>query len=113
MLPTYDQLREMLRLVILNKEEQGHVVDGLVEELVEQPDAYDFLHAFARRLARLPLRDDGRTSSPTTSRGSGRSATRRAPSARSPASTSRTPPVAPRRGSSAAPAAASWASPWR
>lgn len=57
MLPTYDQLREMLRLVILNKEEQGHVVDGLVEELVEQPDAYDFLHAFARRLARLPLRD--------------------------------------------------------
>lgn len=58
MFATYDQLREMLRLVILNKEEQGHVVDGLVEELAELPDSYDFLHAFAGRLARLPLRED-------------------------------------------------------
>jgi ADP-ribosylglycohydrolase len=58
MFPTYDQLREMLRLVILNKEEQGHVVGGLVEELAILPDSYDFLHAFAGRLARLPLRED-------------------------------------------------------
>jgi ADP-ribosylglycohydrolase len=58
MLPSYGQLREQLRLIISNKEEQGHEVTGLVEELHILPDSYDFLHAFAQRLARLPLRAD-------------------------------------------------------
>ena len=30
---TVPELRDFLRMVILNKEEQGHVVDGLVDEL--------------------------------------------------------------------------------
>ncbi len=58
MFPATSQLREMLRMVILNKEEQGHVVDGLAEELYSLPDSYDFYYAFARRLATLPLRSD-------------------------------------------------------
>jgi ADP-ribosylglycohydrolase len=58
MLPTYNQLREILRVILLDKEQQGHDVAGLVEELHDLPDSYDFLVAFARRLARLPLRAD-------------------------------------------------------
>ncbi len=58
MLPPYTLLREMLRVVILNKEEQGHVVDGLVQELYTLPDSYDFYYAFAQRLASLPLRSE-------------------------------------------------------
>lgn len=58
MFPTYDHLREMLRVVLLDKEGQGHAVDGLVEELHDLPDSYDHIHAFAQRLARLPLRAD-------------------------------------------------------
>lgn len=58
MLPSFQVLREHLRLVIAGKAEQGHVVDGLEEELRGLPDSYDALWAFARRLAELPLRAD-------------------------------------------------------
>jgi ADP-ribosylglycohydrolase len=58
MLPSYRLLRAQLRAIIANKEEQGHDVAGLEEELAILPDSYDFLAAFAQRLARLPLRRD-------------------------------------------------------
>ena len=58
MLPPYNLLRAQLRAVIANKEEQGHDVAGLAEELAILPDSYDFLAAFARRLASLPLRQN-------------------------------------------------------
>ncbi len=58
MLASFQVLREHLRLVIAGKAEQGHVVDGLEEELRALPDSYDALWAFARRLAELPLHTD-------------------------------------------------------
>ncbi len=58
MLPTMNLLRHQLHLVIASKREQGHVVEGLHDELDALPDSYDALYAFAGRLAQLPLRDD-------------------------------------------------------
>jgi len=58
MLPTYAMLREKLSGVIANQAAQGHVVNGLVEELAALPDSYDASWAFAGRLAALPIRDD-------------------------------------------------------
>lgn len=58
MLPSYRLLREQLRMVIANKEEQGHRVAGLAAELAGIPDSYDRLMDFARRVADLPLRED-------------------------------------------------------
>ena len=75
MLPSFHVLREHLQLVIAGKAEQGHVVDGLEEELRAPPDSYDALRSFARRLVELPLPPTGPTSSRTTWRRSGRSAT--------------------------------------
>lgn len=53
-LPTYRSLREQLRAVIENKQEQGHIVIGLAETLANLPDSYDALATFARSLADLP-----------------------------------------------------------
>lgn len=58
MLPNFSVLRSALRMIIANKREQGHVTDGLEAELERQPDSYDGLAVFARRLADLPLRPD-------------------------------------------------------
>src|SRR6266487_686625 len=54
----FSQLRGLLRQVIADKEEQGHVITGLLDELAALPDSYDALHAFAQRVAQLPLRQD-------------------------------------------------------
>ena len=54
--PGFHVLRERLRLVIAGKAEQGHVVDGLEEELRALPDSYDGLWTFARRMGELPRR---------------------------------------------------------
>jgi hypothetical protein len=51
-------LRVRLLRVIADKSTQGHVVDGLVEELKALPNSYDALLEFANRLADLPIRED-------------------------------------------------------
>jgi hypothetical protein len=55
---THAQLRHQLKDVIANKEEQGHVVTHLDEELLALPNSYDALYEFAQRLSELPLRED-------------------------------------------------------
>jgi ADP-ribosylglycohydrolase len=51
-------LKAILKDIIANRRSQGHVVDGLHEELRGLPDSFDALDAFAHRLAALPLRED-------------------------------------------------------
>lgn len=51
-------LRHQLRAVISDKQRQGHVTDGLNAALDALPSSWDALHAFATRLAALPLRAD-------------------------------------------------------
>lgn len=58
MIPSYGVLRELLKKVIIDKEEQGHVTDNLYEELKKIPDSYDRLNEFSIKLSKLPLRDD-------------------------------------------------------
>jgi hypothetical protein len=58
MLPTTDQLRVQLGLVVADKAEQGHATAGLAEQLAALPGSYDELVAFAERLSALPLRED-------------------------------------------------------
>lgn len=58
MFAPYSALKAQLKTIIADRRAQGHVVDGLHEELNALPDSYDALEAFAQRLARLPLRDD-------------------------------------------------------
>ncbi len=58
MLPAHDLLRRALRLIIHDKQVQGHVVDGLMAELDALPASYDALDAFAGRVEALPLRAD-------------------------------------------------------
>ncbi len=58
MLPTIDLLRRMLSEQIQHKHDQGHVTEGLSDELAGLPDRYDALAAFAEKVADLPLRDD-------------------------------------------------------
>jgi ADP-ribosylglycohydrolase len=53
-----NQLRQQLRAVFKDKEEQGHEVRGLADELARVPDSYDQLYAFAHKLAYLPMRPD-------------------------------------------------------
>lgn len=55
---TYELLRKHLAQTIANKREQGHVCDGLHDELRAIPNSYDALNAFAKKLAHLPLRAD-------------------------------------------------------
>ncbi|MCL5996779.1 MAG: ADP-ribosylglycohydrolase family protein [Chloroflexi bacterium] len=65
MFPAFTLLRHMLRGIIANKDEQGHVVKGLFDELDRLPDSYDALNAFAHKLASLPLRDQWPYSEPS------------------------------------------------
>lgn len=58
MLPSYEVLRELLKKVIIDKEEQGYVTDDLYDELKKIPDSYDALNNFAIKLSKLPIRDD-------------------------------------------------------
>ena len=58
MLPALALLRRRLDMTLTDKTEQGHITDGLRDELRGLPDSYDRLMDFARRLADLPLRDD-------------------------------------------------------
>ena len=64
MLPTIRSLRERLELVIDDKRQQGHVTEGLSEQLAALPDSYDSLAEFAGMLADLPLRADWRYDEP-------------------------------------------------
>ena len=52
------QIRSLLQVVIANKAEQGHIINGLDERLYNLPDRYDDLFTFAQELANLPLRAD-------------------------------------------------------
>ncbi len=58
MFPPYKQLRAILINVVADKNRQGHITSGMIEELKKLPDSYDVLYAFAKRLAHLPLRED-------------------------------------------------------
>ena len=58
MLPAYDLLRDRLHMVISDKAEQGHAVEGLDAELDTLPDSYAALAELAGRLADLPLVPD-------------------------------------------------------
>lgn len=58
MLPTTTLLRKRLHQIIVEKEEQGHVVDGLMRELDTLPERYDSLSDFALKVSELALRDD-------------------------------------------------------
>jgi ADP-ribosylglycohydrolase len=58
MLPPKSDVRRRLADVLRDKTEQGHVTEGLEQELAALPDSYDAFAAFAEKLARLPMRDD-------------------------------------------------------
>jgi ADP-ribosylglycohydrolase len=58
MIPSHDSIRTLLGHVVADRAEQGHVVDGLSEELASIPQSLDALYAFARDLEDLPMRDD-------------------------------------------------------
>lgn len=58
MFPTFPILRAHLKRIIADRRADGHVADGLHEELNALPDSYDALDAFAHKLARLPVRAD-------------------------------------------------------
>ena len=56
MLTHPDILRHQLHAVIRDKQRQGRVTDGLAAALDATPASWDALHAFAQRLAALPVR---------------------------------------------------------
>src|SRR5688572_2164810 len=58
MLPPYEVLRNALRQVIVDKAQQGHVVDGWRERVDQLHDSYDAMHQTALELSHLPLRPD-------------------------------------------------------
>ena len=55
---SHQQLREHLQAVIKDKGRQGHVTDGLANDLTRLPDSYDALYDFALKLSHLPLQSD-------------------------------------------------------
>lgn len=57
-MPLYRSFKQILQAIIINKEEQGYVTDGLYDELKSLPDSYDRLNEFAFKLSELPLRRD-------------------------------------------------------
>ncbi|HEY6221639.1 MAG TPA: ADP-ribosylglycohydrolase family protein, partial [Candidatus Eisenbacteria bacterium] len=57
-MPSYRLLRSMLRAIVEDKKEQGHIVDDLREKIDGLPDSYDAMAEFGRRLRDLPLRPD-------------------------------------------------------
>lgn len=58
MFPTYEQLRVTLSKIIADKNRQGHITTGMIEEFRNLPDSYDALYSFAEHLAHLPIRED-------------------------------------------------------
>lgn len=68
-MPLYKSLRQIMQGVIINKEEQGYVTDGLYDELKSLPDSYDALNEFAVKLSKLPLRGDWPYVEPTDLQG--------------------------------------------
>jgi ADP-ribosylglycohydrolase len=60
MFPSLPVLRSHLKIIIANRRADGHVVDGLHEELNALPDSFDALDTFAHRVANLPVRSDWR-----------------------------------------------------
>ena len=66
LLPDLPTLRTLVAAVLADKQEQGHVVEGLPEILAATPDSYDALLAFAERLSELPLRPDWPWVEPST-----------------------------------------------
>ena len=60
MLPPYDVLRNALRQIITDKQQQGHVTFGLRKRVDRLPDSYDAMAEMAQQLARLPLLPDWR-----------------------------------------------------
>lgn len=58
MLPEFKILRDSIAAVIKGREQQGHITDGLLEELEAIPDSYDRLWELAKRLPDLPMRRD-------------------------------------------------------
>jgi ADP-ribosylglycohydrolase len=64
MLPPHSVLRNALRQIVLDKSQQGHIVDGLEQRIDQLPDSYDVMNHMARELASLPLRPDWRFAEP-------------------------------------------------
>ena len=58
MFPSYKEIKDILKNIIMNKEEQGYVTDDLYDELKDIPESYDKLNDFAIKLSKLPLRPD-------------------------------------------------------
>lgn len=58
MFPSYKEIKNILKNIIVNKEEQGYVTDNLYDELKTIPDSLDKLYDFAIKLSKLPLRSD-------------------------------------------------------
>ena len=58
MLIKIETLKERLQAVILNKGEQGHIIDGLEKELDSIDNSYDSLVNFTKKLSDLPLKDN-------------------------------------------------------
>lgn len=58
MLPSYRVLRRMLAAIVVDKGEQGFIVDGLRDQVAGLPESYDAMLEFGRGLRDLPLRPD-------------------------------------------------------
>jgi hypothetical protein len=57
-LPPLDDLRNWLASIIATQAQQGHDVDGAIEDLGRLPESYDAYAALAEKLAHAPLRPD-------------------------------------------------------
>lgn len=58
MLPSYGVLKNLLKQVIMDKTQQGHVTDDLFEQLKDIGNSYDEINSFAIKLSKLPYRED-------------------------------------------------------
>ncbi len=58
MIISLETLKTRIHGVVLNKGEQGHVIDGLISKLESLPESYDELLEFANGLSDLPVRAD-------------------------------------------------------
>ena len=58
LLPPLPTLRRLVEQVVADKEEQGHDVVALRDELASTPDSYDALLAVAERVREAPMRAD-------------------------------------------------------
>ena len=57
MLPSYDLLRQRLKMTIANKHQQGYDTTGLGAQLAQIPNDYEALNQFSYLLVDLPFRD--------------------------------------------------------